>query len=89
MTNPKFVLFFVAFLPQFVGRASAHPTRDLVFLGVLYGLLALPIKAGVGLAAGGLSERIPRSPSAITWINRAGGAVQIGHGLRLAVTNRP
>ena len=69
--------------------ASAHPTRDLVFLGVLYALLALPIKVGVGLAAGSLSERILRSPSAITWINRASGTVLIGLGLRLAVTDRP
>jgi threonine/homoserine/homoserine lactone efflux protein len=88
VTNPKIVLFFLAFLPQFVDRASAHPTRDLVFLGVLYALLALPIKMGVGLAAGSLSERILRSPSAITWINRASGTVLIGLGLRLAVTQR-
>ncbi|MGZ5032123.1 MAG: LysE family translocator [Usitatibacter sp.] len=89
VTNPKIVLFFFAFLPQFVDRASAHPTRDLVFLGVLYALLALPVKVGVGLAAGGLSERILRSPSAMTWINRASGTVLIGLGLRLAVTERP
>ena len=30
LTNPKIVLFFFAFLPQFVDPASAHPTRDLV-----------------------------------------------------------
>ena len=58
VTNPKIVLFFFAFLPQFVDLASAHPTRDLVFLGVLYALLALPVKAGVALAAGGFSERV-------------------------------
>lgn len=89
VTNPKIVLFFFAFLPQFVSPASAHPTRDLVFLGVLYALLALPIKAGVGLAAGGLSERILRSPRALTGINRASGTVLVGLGLRLAVTERP
>jgi threonine/homoserine/homoserine lactone efflux protein len=89
VTNPKIVLFFFAFLPQFVDRASAHPTRDLVFLGVLYALLALPVKVSVGLAAGSLSERILRSPSAITWINRASGTVLLGLGLRLAVTERP
>jgi len=88
VTNPKIVLFFFAFLPQFVDRASAHPTRDLVFLGVLYAALALPVKAGVGLAAGSLSERILLHPSAMTWMNRLSGGVLIALGLRLAATER-
>ena len=88
VTNPKIVLFFFAFLPQFVDPASAHPTRDLAFLGVLYALLALPVKAGVGLAAGSLSERVLRRPSALAWINRASGSVLIALGLRLAAAER-
>ena len=88
VTNPKIVLFFFAFLPQFVNPASAHPTRDLAFLGVLYAVLALPIKIGVGLAAGSLSERVLQRPSAIAWLNRLGGSVVIALGLRLAATER-
>ena len=88
VTNPKIVLFFFAFLPQFVDPASAHPTRDLAFLGVLYALLALPVKAGVGLAAGSLSERVLRHPSAMVWMNRVSGGVLIALGLRLAATDR-
>jgi threonine/homoserine/homoserine lactone efflux protein len=88
VTNPKIVLFFFAFLPQFVDPASAHPTRDLVFLGVLYALLALPVKVGVGLAAGSLAERALKSPSTLTWVNRMSGAVLVGLGLRLAAAER-
>jgi len=88
LTNPKIVLFFFAFLPQFVDPASPHPTRDLVFLGVLYALLALPVKGAVGLAAGSLSERVMRRPSALTWINRFSGTVLVALGLRLAATDR-
>jgi threonine/homoserine/homoserine lactone efflux protein len=88
VTNPKMVLFFFAFLPQFVDPASAHPTRDLVFLGVLYALMALPIKIGVGVAAGSLSERVLRRPEALTWMNRVSGAVLIGLGLRIAAAER-
>jgi threonine/homoserine/homoserine lactone efflux protein len=88
VTNPKIVLFFFAFLPQFVDPASAHPTRDLVYLGVLYALLALPVKIGVGLAAGSLSERVLRTPSAMAWINRASGFVLVALGLRLAAAER-
>jgi threonine/homoserine/homoserine lactone efflux protein len=46
VTNPKIILFFFAFLPQFVDPASANPTRDLVFLGVLYAAMGLPVKVG-------------------------------------------
>jgi len=88
VSNPKIVLFFVAFLPQFVDPASAHPTRDLVFLGVLYAVMALPVKAAVGLAAGTFSERVLRSPRALAWMNRASGAVLLALGVRLAVSER-
>ena len=88
VTNPKIVLFFLAFLPQFVDPASANPTRDLVFLGVLYAAMGLPVKVGVALAAGSLSERVLRKPAALAWVNRASGAVLVGLGLRLAATER-
>ncbi len=86
ITNPKIVLFFFAFLPQFVDRASAHPTRDLVFLGVLYAVLALPVKMAVAFAAGALCERVLRSGAVLAWMNRACGAVLVALGLRLAAS---
>jgi threonine/homoserine/homoserine lactone efflux protein len=88
VSNPKIVLFFFAFLPQFVDPASAHPTRDLVFLGVLYAALGLPVKAGVGLAAGSLSDALRARPQRLAWVNRASGAILVGLGLRLAATER-
>jgi threonine/homoserine/homoserine lactone efflux protein len=88
VTNPKIVLFFFAFLPQFADPAGAHPTRDLVFLGVLYAMLALPVKCGVALAAGSLAERILKSPGALAWIHRAGGTVLVALGVRLAAAER-
>ncbi len=88
VTNPKIVLFFFAFLPQFVDPASEHATRDLAFLGVLYALLAFPVKSIVGIAAGSLSERVLRNPRAILWMNRVSGGVLVLLGLRLATTQR-
>jgi threonine/homoserine/homoserine lactone efflux protein len=88
VSNPKIVLFFFAFLPQFVDPSSAHPTRDIVQLGVLYALLALPVKGGVALAAAGLSQHALSSPAAFAWLQRAGGAVLLFLGLRLAIAER-
>ncbi len=88
VTNPKIILFFLAFLPQFVDRSSAHPTRDLVFLGVLYAVMALPVKGLVGIAAGTLRDRMARSPAALAWITRASGLVLVALGLRIAAVER-
>ena len=84
VSNPKIVVFFFAFLPQFVDPRSANPTLDLVFLGVLYAAMGLVVKAGVGLAAGSLSERILQRPRAMVWVNRASGGILVALGLRLA-----
>jgi threonine/homoserine/homoserine lactone efflux protein len=84
VTNPKIILFFFAFLPQFLDPASAHPTRDLVGLGVLYALMALPVKCAVALVAAGLSQRMRRQPGALVWMNRACGAILVALGVRLA-----
>ena len=88
VSNPKIVVFFFAFLPQFVDPRSANPTMDLVFLGVLYAAMGLVVKAGVGLAAGSLSERVLRKPRAMVWINRVSGTILVGLGLRLAASQR-
>lgn len=88
VSNPKIVLFFFAFLPQFVDPASSHPTRDLVFLGVLYAALGLPVKVGVGLAAGSLAHVLRGKPQVLAWVNRASGMVLVALGLRLAATER-
>lgn len=84
VTNPKIILFFFAFLPQFVDPASSHPTRDLITLGVIYALLGLPVKCGVALIAARLSDRMRRQPAALLWMNRACGALLVALGVRLA-----
>jgi len=86
VTNPKIVLFFFAFLPQFVDPASVHPSRDLILLGALYAGLALPVKATVGLVAGSLAARILHRPGTLVWMNRASGTVLVALGLRLAAS---
>ena len=88
VTNPKIVVFFLAFLPQFVDPASAHATRDLALLGALYAAMALVVKSAVGLAAGSVAERVLQRRALLAWANRACGAVLVGLGLRLAATPR-
>ena len=42
LTNPKVVLFFVTFLPQFVRAGDPDAAGKLVFLGIFYVVFTLP-----------------------------------------------
>jgi threonine/homoserine/homoserine lactone efflux protein len=43
LTNPKIVLFFVTFLPQFVDAADPHASEKLVFLGLYFIAFSAPL----------------------------------------------
>lgn len=62
--NPKVAIFFLAFLPQFVDRASSNPTLQTFVLGmtlVIIGLLSDSIYALIG---GGLGDLFRQRPGA-------------------------
>ena len=51
LTNPKVVLFFVTFLPQFVDAADPHASAKLVFLGLYFVAFSAPLAALMILGA--------------------------------------
>jgi threonine/homoserine/homoserine lactone efflux protein len=51
LTNPKVVLFFVTFLPQFVQAGDPHAADKLVFLGLYFVALTAPMGAAMILGA--------------------------------------
>jgi threonine/homoserine/homoserine lactone efflux protein len=51
LTNPKVVLFFVTFLPQFVDSADPHAADKLMFLGLYFIALTAPMGALMILGA--------------------------------------
>ena len=51
LTNPKIVLFFVTFLPQFVQAGDPHASSKLLFLGLYFIAFTAPMAAVMILAA--------------------------------------
>jgi len=83
--NPKVILFFLAFLPQFVDSQRGHVAWQIAQLGVLFTVETVVIFGAIGWYAGSVGERLARRPAIGAWLDRLAGAIFVALGLRLAV----
>ena len=67
LLNPKVVLFFVTFLPQFVDAHDPAATGKLFFLGAEFVLLSIPLGVATVFAAEWLAAAFKRT----RWVERA------------------
>ncbi|MBG0776548.1 MAG: LysE family translocator [Desulfovibrionaceae bacterium] len=85
-TNPKGIIFFTAFLPQFMDHA-APVLPQMAVLGSTFLILALVNAVAYGLLAGGVRSALS-SPSVLRTANRIGGGLLIGAGVMTATLRR-
>ncbi len=88
LTNPKVILFVLAFLPQFVDPARGAILPQFLLLGLFLSIGGLIVNGAVGVFAGGIGRAFVGSPRfcrALGWVS---ASVFAALALRLAITER-
>jgi len=89
LVNPKALLFFMVFLPQFVNPAHGHVTLQLLVLGVVLSAMALVFNTVLGAFSGQIGRRLQARPGAAKFQRGFLAFVMAGLALRLLLLDRP
>lgn len=80
--NPKSIVFFVAFVPQFVDRTSPYLPQVAVLIATFVTIAFLNVSSYAWLAS--RARRLMTKPSVLRAVNRTGGGLLIGAGVASA-----
>ncbi|MEM7336925.1 MAG: LysE family translocator [Chloroflexota bacterium] len=86
--NPKGVLFFVAFLPQFISPEAGNPTLQILILGLIFLTLALISDSVYVLLASAVRNALSGSLRVARFQKNFAGVIYIVLGLTTAVTGQ-
>lgn len=88
VSNPKWIVFFTAILPQFIDPSGAPVALQMLALGGIAVAIAVVSDSVWGMVAGTARSWLARSPRRLEALGGAGGLTMIGLGVRLAATGR-
>lgn len=86
--NPKVAIFFLAFVPQFIAADAPNKPLAFVLLGVLFNLNSIPVNSAWAVTAAWMARR-GALRHGMHWLDRVAGAMFIGFGVKLALTDSP
>jgi threonine/homoserine/homoserine lactone efflux protein len=69
LLNPKVIIFFMTFLPQFVSAGDPDIRNKLLFLGLYYNVISLPVVIPMILAAGQVATWLRDNPRVLRGID--------------------
>ena len=86
--NPKLTIFFLAFLPQFVGPSAASPLLELLGLSAVFMAMTFGVFIIYGLLAHAFRKAVIESPRVQNWLRRSFAGAFAGLGAQLALSER-
>lgn len=86
MTNPKVIMFFMAFFPLFLVSGSKPYTLGIMMAHVT--LLSVAYQLGLVLIGNAVAVRFSNSRQARTWARRCVGLGLVGFSLKLAFNRK-
>ena len=88
LTNPKVLIFFLAFLPQFADPQRGPLAPQIMLLGLVFMLATLLVFGAIACFSGAFGVLLQRSARAQRLLNRTAGLVFLALALRLAMAQR-
>jgi len=86
--NPKLSIFFLAFLPQFVGADELNPVARMLELSAVFMLVTFVVFVGYGLFAASIRDHVISRPGVLTWMCRTFAGAFVALGAKLAIAER-
>ncbi len=81
--NPKVALFFIAFFPHFIDSSHAYGMLSFLILGLSFATTGFIWCSCLALLASVFSKNLRENPSIESVLNKIGGVVFIGLGIKL------
>lgn len=88
LTNPKVLIFFLAFLPQFADPALGPVAPQIFVFGAVFIVAAFLVFGAIALFSGAFGQLLLRSPRAQLWLNKVTAVVFVGLAVKLATAQR-
>ena len=88
ITNPKVLIFFLAFLPQFADPARGSVAWQIACFGAVFVLATFLVIGAIACFSGVFGGLLQRSARTQWWLNRLTGVVFLGLAVRLATTQK-